>query len=124
MSFLFRLFTFAAILIQFDESATETFTIQAWHLRDISVGMQAKHFWSVGGGQIVNVLVVVGNLGTFGNDVALVEDKILQEHGFTKPHFAEAVQQTFVKIVCHTAAILDFTEHVAHTSPVYSLHAL
>lgn len=61
------------------------------------------------------------NFVAFGNDITFVEDELRGEHVFTEPHSTESVQQTLVKVISHTASILDLTKHVAHTDPVYPL---
>lgn len=84
--------------------------------------MQTKGLWCVCSGKVIDVVKVLLKLNTLRNDIALVETEALCEHIFSKPDLAERVQKTFVEIICYTTSILDFTKHVAHTGPIYSLH--
>lgn len=93
-----------------------------FHLRYVSISVQTKHLWSVSVGQSTDVLHVLRHLVTFRNHVTFVEVEVWREHVLPKPHLAEGEEQTFVKVVCNTAAILDFTQHVSHTCPADSLN--
>ena len=83
--------------------------------------MESKDLWCVGVGQTVDVIIELSNLGTGGDDVALVEVERRRKHVLPKPDAAECVQETLVKVVRHTPAILDLTKHVAHADPVHAL---
>ena len=83
--------------------------------------MEPECFRCVGVGQRVDVFVKLGHFLTFGDDVALVEAERRLEHLLAEPDFAERVQQTFVEVVCDTAAILDLAEHVTDADPVHAL---
>ena len=61
------------------------------------------------------------NLGARRDNVTLVEVEGWREHVLPEPDPAESVEQTLVKVVCHTATILDLAEHVPHTYPIYTL---
>ena len=91
------------------------------NLRDVSIRVQPESFRRVSGGHVIDILVVLSHLHALGDDIALVEAECWGEHGLAEPHLAEGVEQTLVKVICHTAAILDFSQHVAHTRPVDSL---
>lgn len=90
-------------------------------LRDVCIRMESKHFRCVRVVEGVNVVHILNQFITLWYWVALVEKEILSKHLFPEPNLAECVQQTFVKVVCNTAAILDFTKHVPHTCPVNPL---
>ena len=83
--------------------------------------MEPKDLRCVGGGKSVDVLVELVDLGALGDDVALVEVERRRKHVLPEPDAAECVQETLVKVVRHTPAILDLTKHVAHADPVHAL---
>ena len=57
------------------------------------------------------------NLRAAGNVVSLIELEGLLKHFLAEPNSGKSVQQAFVKVVCDTAAILDFTKHIVHCDP-------
>ena len=83
--------------------------------------MESKDLWCVGVGQTVDVIIELSNLGTGGDDVALVEVECRCKHVLPKPDAAECVQETLVKVIRHTPTILNLTKHVAHADPVDTL---
>lgn len=89
--------------------------------RDVCIRVQAEHLRGVCICQAVDMLVEFSDLGAFGNDVPLVEDKLLLEHGLSKPDFAERVQQSLVIVISDSTTILDLAKHISNTSPVDAL---
>lgn len=59
-----------------------------------------------------------------GDDIALVEVKLRAEHVLTEPHTTECIKQAFVKVICHTATILNLPKHIAYTNPIHTLEKL
>ena len=123
LRFIVKQFNFAKSYAKLDKSMFDltNLTVECYNLRDVSVGMKTKHFWRVCVVELVDELHVLGQFVTFGDSVALVEDKVGAEHRVTEPHLAERVEETFVEVVCHTAAILDFTKHVSNAHPCHTL---
>lgn len=60
-------------------------------LRDVSIRMEPKHLGRVGVVEGVDELHVLRVFLALGYLVALVENKVGQEHRVTKPHLAERV---------------------------------
>ena len=58
-----------------------------------------------------------------GTNLPFIEAEVLQEHGLSKPHLAECVEETLVIVICDTSSVLNLTEHVTHARPIYSLSA-
>ena len=69
----------------------------------------------------MNIFEAVGEPRRLGDDVPPEELEGGSEHVVTEPNFTECVEQTFVVVVRHSAAILDLPEHVAHAAPIYAL---
>lgn len=75
------------------------------------------YLWCIRQGHLIDVRQKICNLRAAGNVVSLVELERLLKHFLAEPYSGESVQQAFVKVVCDTAAILDFTKHVVHCDP-------
>lgn len=52
---------------------------------------------------------VLDRLGLAGDAVALIEAELVAEGVLAEPDTSEGVEETFVQVVCHPAAILDLT---------------
>lgn len=59
----------------------------------------------------------VHNLRAARDGVTLVELERILKHFLAEPHSGESVEQTFVKVVSDTTAILNLTKHVVHCDP-------
>lgn len=66
--------------------------------------------WRVDQRQGLDVLQdVLDRLGLAGDAVALIEAELVAEGVLAEPDTSEGVEETFVQVVCHPAAILDLT---------------
>lgn len=52
---------------------------------------------------------ILDRLGLAGDAVALIETELVAEGVLAEPDLSEGVEETFVQVVCHPAAILDLT---------------
>lgn len=52
---------------------------------------------------------VLDCLGVGGNGVALVKAELFAEGVLTEPDTCEGVEETFVEVISHSAAVLDLT---------------
>lgn len=52
---------------------------------------------------------LLDRLGSAGDAVAFVEAELVAEGVLAEPDTSEGVQETFVQVVCHPAAVLDLT---------------
>ena len=46
------------------------------------------------------------------------------EHVLLEPSGGECHEESLVVVVCHSASVLDLTNHVAHSGPLYSLEKM
>ena len=109
--------------------------------------MHPKDLWCVCKRQLINVVEVLLHRLEHWNGVALVEVERWLEHALIEPqllaidqsnvfqnvklysknnstvHNAETtypgvgVEKSLVKVVCHSSSVLDFPNHVLHSSP-------
>lgn len=82
-----------------------------------SIAVNINYLWSVRQRHLINVSLKICNLCAARNVVALVELEGFFKHLLTEPNTSVGVQQTFVKIVCDTTAILNFTQHIMNSHP-------
>ena len=55
------------------------------------------------------------------SDNTCVKFERFSEHSLREPDSSEGVEKTLVIVICHTTAVLDFTDHVANCSPRHTL---
>lgn len=63
------------------------------------------------------VLKILIHHSTFGYAVSFVEAEFLAECIFTEPNLYKGVHQPFIRVICHTATILNLTYHVTNSTP-------
>lgn len=53
--------------------------------------------------------------------LTIVKLKVVSKYVFSKPDFGIGIEQTFVIVIRHSSTILDFTNHVPHSTPRHTL---